>query len=412
MSAGDFVFRFGKQIVAWGETDGIRLMDQINPLDVRRGVGDVYFENIIIPLWMTKAEYFPDIDVSWIQDLGLEFVVNPNAKFISDKTFATGNDEHGIWAVDVAGPAFVDMTAFGIPGVDYIPPAFISFLPPPLDAMAAGIPPTPSRIGSQDLLLHEPDEWDSDSYEYAFRLKTVIKDAFITLNYFYGRENAPVTRATNNMRIEPASDGLLILHPEMEGYYPRFRFAGVTFTRDFEKLNIKALGGVGPVLRLEAFYGFDNTFTTVGKANPLLLQRESFEKYDEIRYAIGIDWKIKLPLLNPRDSFNISPQFFHQHILDYPSNYGLMGTAGALEEDNYSTTLTIRTTYLHNKLSPMFYWQRDYQGSVTGDMFMARLAYEKSYHWIYTIQGIWLEGEGMDNRDHKDNVAVSVTYRF
>ena len=29
----NFNFRVGKQIVVWGETDGFRLMDQINPLD-------------------------------------------------------------------------------------------------------------------------------------------------------------------------------------------------------------------------------------------------------------------------------------------------------------------------------------------------------------------------------------------
>jgi hypothetical protein len=34
---GDFLFRVRKQIVRWGETDGFRLMDQINPLDQRRG---------------------------------------------------------------------------------------------------------------------------------------------------------------------------------------------------------------------------------------------------------------------------------------------------------------------------------------------------------------------------------------
>ncbi len=32
-----FYFRVGKQIVQWGETDGFLLMNQINPIDQRRG---------------------------------------------------------------------------------------------------------------------------------------------------------------------------------------------------------------------------------------------------------------------------------------------------------------------------------------------------------------------------------------
>ena len=44
-SPGNFFLRVGKQIVGWGETDGFRLMDQINPVDNRRGLGDVEFEN-------------------------------------------------------------------------------------------------------------------------------------------------------------------------------------------------------------------------------------------------------------------------------------------------------------------------------------------------------------------------------
>ncbi|MBI5446250.1 MAG: hypothetical protein HY900_34175, partial [Deltaproteobacteria bacterium] len=41
---GNLFVRAGKQIVAWGESDGFRLMDQINPVDQRRGLSDVEFE--------------------------------------------------------------------------------------------------------------------------------------------------------------------------------------------------------------------------------------------------------------------------------------------------------------------------------------------------------------------------------
>ena len=64
-------FRLGKQVVSWGEMDAYRIMDQINPLDSRRGFADVEFENTIIPIWLLRTEYYPRISTSWLQDFGL-----------------------------------------------------------------------------------------------------------------------------------------------------------------------------------------------------------------------------------------------------------------------------------------------------------------------------------------------------
>ena len=92
---GNFMLRVGKQIVSWGETDGIRLIDQINPLDQRRGFADVEFETTIIPTWLIRTDYSLPIHSSWLQDLGFEFVFNPNAGFIPNQVIRTGNDEGG-----------------------------------------------------------------------------------------------------------------------------------------------------------------------------------------------------------------------------------------------------------------------------------------------------------------------------
>ena len=405
----NWIFRIGKQIVGWGETDMIRLMDQINPTDQRRGMTDVEFETSIIPIWLMKAEYFPEHQIAWLQDLGFELTFNPNAQFISNKGFSTGNDEHGIWAADASAGNFVDFTSI-LPGT-YIPPELVPIFAPALVPLIPLMPLRPGRVGSMDLRIEEPDKW-SEGNEFGFRVKTVVKDAFITFNYFYGRDNSPILRATNNARMRTATDGSVIVHPELEGYYPRFRIAGLTFTRDFESLYSTALGGVAPVLRFETFYGFDNTFATSGKANPLLGQVEDFEKYDEMRYMVGIDWKIRVRWLNPRDSFMISPQFIHQHILDYPSSYELTGTAGPVKKNNYNTTLMISTSYFHNKLKPMVFWGRSYQGSVKGDMILAQLVYERDHHWNFTLQGFWAENDGMDAIDHKDHISFTVGYRF
>jgi hypothetical protein len=53
--AGDWFVRAGKQQVVWGQADGLRVLDQVNPLSFREFIlGD--FEDRRIPLWMLNIE--------------------------------------------------------------------------------------------------------------------------------------------------------------------------------------------------------------------------------------------------------------------------------------------------------------------------------------------------------------------
>jgi hypothetical protein len=377
----NFSFRVGKQVVAWGETDGVRLMDQINPQDTRRGLSDVKFETSIVPIWLVKADYSRKLNTSAIQDLGLEITYNPNAQFITNRGFDLGNDKSGIWSpyatVSLGGPA-------------------------PFDYM---------YVGSTNNDIEGFNAWDPEAQEIGVRVKSVVKDTLITLNYFYGRDNSPITRSNGSLMFDTAYDGRMIAHLGMEGYYPRQRLAGFTMSRDFQNLYIDALGGISPVLRIEAFYGFKSTFATSGNPNPVTL-KEDFVTHDEYRYAIGIDWGINIPWLNPRDKFTLSGQFIDQHILDYPKTYQLSGTGGPLKEDNYTTTLLVSTTYYHNKITPTFFWQRTYQGSVKGDLLLASLTYDHSHIWSYKLQGLWAENQGMAAFNNKDNVSFTVSFKF
>ena len=365
---GNWYFRVGKQIVVWGETDGFRLMDQINPLDQRRGMTDVEFETTILPIWLVRAEYYLQPNSSWLQDLGFEFIFNPNPDFRGDEAIMPGNDKSGIWAPKIKIPM----------GDDY------------------------AHLGSFDLHLHKPGHFDDDGFEYAFRIKSVINDTIITLNYFYGRDNLPVIKSCPSLpRMETSPyDGRTILHPAMKGYYPLMRFVGATLTRDFEHLYLSKLGGVAPVLRLEALYAFNNTFTTL---------ENTFDQYDEVRYAIGIDWKVWIRTLNPRAAFMISPQFYHRKIMNYPS-HGLEN----LRDDNYQASLMINTTYFHNKIEPMFFWLRDI--SQKANFFKMQVKYERSDVWNYTLGVLLLNGaktgQGFEPLTNKDQVYFTVGYRF
>jgi len=360
----DFLFRVGKQIVKWGETDGFRLMDQINPGDGRRGFSDVEFETSVIPIWLIRTEYYPDIKSSWLTDLGLEFIFNPNADFIADQRIRTGNDVGGIWAPDaMAGQA---------------------------------------HVGSIFENIREPDKW-TEGQEFAFRVKGVVSNTFLTLNYFYGRDNSPVLRsAPIAPKISMASDGRLILHPFQNGFYPRFRYAGATLAKDITPLKASFLGGVAPVIRMEAFYAFNNTF--VDKKNTL------FES-DEFRWSIGVDWKVKIPVLNPMNYFSISPQFYHRCLMDYPE-----AEMGSLKKNNYQATLSISTSYLHNRLIPSLFVLHDVNSK--SNQFRLQLFYDYSTQLRFTLGTIFLHGDNKEKYkqfqlfDHKDYIFFKVAYKW
>ncbi len=358
-------FRVGKQIVAWGETDGFRLMDQINPLDQKRGFADVEFESTIIPTWLVKAEYYLADKPNWLQDLGFQFVFNPNVSWIANQDIRTGNDVGGIWAPNVVlGPGM--------------------------------------RLGSASIDIDEPDSWSDEGYEYGFRIIGIAAGSIVTLNGFYGKDNDYVARSTG-MTTSVASNGDLLIHPILQAYYPDFKFIGATFSRDITPLSASYLGGVAPVIRLECLYAFDSTFV-----NQI---SNEFEEKDEWRYAVGIDWKAKINWLNPRAYFIISPQFYHRKILDYPSQANALS---GVENDNYMTTLMITTSYLHNKLSPSFFWMRD----ITNDanFFRYQIIYDYTYQWRFTLGATAFdgdeEGRGFEVFDHKDQIYFKISYKW
>jgi hypothetical protein len=368
-TSGDFTLRVGKQVVSWGEMDGIRLMDQINPLDQRRGFADVEFETTLMPIWLIRAGYSPPLNTGWLHDLGVEFVFNPNAGFIPDQPIRSGNDEGGVWAPNIL-----------IPG---------------------RFPYREAHLGSANTDIDEPHPFSLEGFEYGLRIKAVVLDSTVTLNGFCGLDNDPVTRMVRPPLITRASDGRAIVHPFLEGKYPSFRFIGATFSRDIAPLKASILGGVSPVLRLEAFYAFNNTFATT---------INTFERSDEFRWAAGLDWKVSVPFLNPSAYFSLSSQFFQRRIVDYPSNHGLAG----LEKNNYQATFLARTSYFNAKLVPSVFWMRDITNG--GDFFKAEVLYDYTHYWRLTAGGLFFrggrKGVGFEPFDNKDQGYFKVTYRW
>ncbi|MBI5445719.1 MAG: hypothetical protein HY900_31445, partial [Deltaproteobacteria bacterium] len=122
--------------------------------------------------------------------------------------------------------------------------------------------------------------------------------------------------------------------------------------------------------------------------------------------------------LNPRAYFFLSGQFFHQRLLDFPSesitDKLTSASGGPLEEDNYMTSRLVNTSYFHNKIAPMFFWLRDITNNA--NMFKAQVTYDRSDKWDYTLGALMLDGQraglGLEPLKHKDQVFFTVRYRF
>ena len=69
--SGDAFWKIGKQQVVWGEADGLKLLDVVNPQSYREFILDD-FEDSRIPLWMLKAEMpileESELQILWIPD--------------------------------------------------------------------------------------------------------------------------------------------------------------------------------------------------------------------------------------------------------------------------------------------------------------------------------------------------------
>ncbi|MDD5007204.1 MAG: hypothetical protein PHU49_02455 [Syntrophorhabdaceae bacterium] len=362
--------RVGKQVVVWGETDGVRIMDQINPLDQRRVLADVELETSRIPIWLVRLGYSQKNKPTWLQDLGYDFVFNPNVEFIRNQPVGPGNDVSGIWApYVVAGPNM--------------------------------------RVGSITKSIDKVNAFSSDGFEYAARVRAVIYDAIVSLNYYYGLDKDPVLK---NAPVAPTfttdDDGARLVHPTQVGKYPLFRYVGATFSRDITSVKADFLGGVSPTIRWEGFYAFNNTF---------LNAKNYFEQHDEIRWAGAVDWKFKVPFLNPTNYFSITGQFYHRKILDYPKYAGaIYGLANNVYENNYTTLMMLQTSYWHNRITPQVVWQHDHNN--LADMFRFQLTYQPNNEWRYVGAAILVSGNkngaGLNPMEHKDYMFLKVVRTF
>ena len=287
INTGAFQFRLGRQQVIWGESDGLRLMDCINPLDQRREFNlrdsDEGYESTRIPLWLLKTTYFPGVSPFNIRDLQVELIVNPGRP--KANRLEAYQSEGGIWAADEPN------LPWGV------------------------------RVQTHDKALHTALEHS----ECAMRVLGNWHEWLFTLNAYYGFQQDFYLRPKGAGFVSPAWDRAF-LQLNFDKVYDRRKLIGFTVNRELEK--VKFQGTTAPVLRVEALYEFDKPFQYEGGHvgdmawTGLNKAYSAYKKNkDQARTMLGFDWPIYIRLLNKRESFFFSSQFFVFYIFDKDGQY-------------------------------------------------------------------------------------------
>lgn len=320
------VGKFGR---SWGQADGLRLMDVINPLDLRKRFVLRDYDELRIGQWMADFTAFPS---AWtdiferigIRDPSFEAVWIPNVRHDEFQNNNTYNGwGGGVWGLDN-------------PDRDFSPNG-----------------PIPDRVHLHLFGKPKPGTWWTwNDPAWAGRIAWRMFDADLTVNGYYGRQELFVSNftqmhlcaqtngspalvggvpGTGCFATFPASVAVGILNPARPPYgkqrenrlfninslcqigfncsglvlpfvpasavadvdflYPYKRLMGVTLTRELSFLKLPPKD-VSPVLRLESSYEFDKTFNTVDIVNT---SANSIVQHDFWSTLVGFDYFLWLP---------------------------------------------------------------------------------------------------------------------
>ena len=438
---GPLFLRVGRQILAWGETDVFRLLDNINPLDDSFGGFFIALDERRLPIEMVRSSY----------RFGS---VGPLQDFFIEGFAATGHRQSVI-------P--------GIPG---------------------GSPWSPGGIGRPNPAIRAvADPPDYEDIRGGARLVFTAWDVTATLAHYYTYLDIPGVRfALPGARECGGSAGntARFCNPILAiQEFPRIPITGAAITFPLEKLytiaraeaaffqdepmNRQGKGDSNDTIAEKGTAGFRRLLAednTTGGLNPFvyprfidpntlrqnklygrLLQRDTFNM------AIGFDINRFIRQLNPTQTFFITTQFFYKHVFDSPGDLvlpvpfrntpvgarlplvgnpnaegqlipGIGGCGGKkkracplqprlyrLADDRFLHTLLITTSYSGGRIVPAFGMFYDWQGAM---VFQPGLQLVRDpFRFIVDYTMLYGDATGQFGavRD-RDNVRMQVEFVF
>lgn len=289
--------RLGRQQVVWGTADGVKILDAVNPTDMREFTLDNYADSRI-PLWMVKLEYAPTVNGTFqflaIPDFQANYISPVGAPF----TFRAS----------VLGQANV-ANWLAAPGAE------VSF--------------------NEDV---KPDPWsDLSDSTIGLRWLDVVGGFEYTLNFLYGY----YLSGANYSWWEPA-----LMGPPIPGVntlnlqkrYERIYLYGASFTKALTKGPLSGLtirGEFAYIQDVPTYYGTDGSVAGI-------------VKLDNFNYVLGFDKSLVT-------NWFASLQFiqFITSKASYQGNSLLFGpTLGPMDQVTTMLSLKLSTDFMHERLKP------------------------------------------------------------
>ncbi|HQO78855.1 MAG TPA: hypothetical protein PLG17_10130, partial [Thermodesulfobacteriota bacterium] len=303
--------RFGRQQIVWGETDGFRMLDLINPLDGSWKALGEDFEDQRIPLWSLRAT----LGVPCLNGVA-EFVFIPGWDDPEDRV------NHNA----PSSPLFFDPVAWRIYDRE--------------DQLAHWGPteaPAPAAITlpATSVTTDYPEQ-GLDQYQLGFRWSGDYKGFSYTIADFYSFMYDPIARYRwGSGSVAPTPDpaswinGVPVV-TEAVLDYPRTNMIGGSFNWYSNLLNT--------VFRGEFAY-WDALEWNTGTMVPF---DDAVKKKNTLRYMLGTDGNYFLKWLNETRTFLISTQIFQTILLNYDDDDEILSVgAYPAKQRHVETILTL-----------------------------------------------------------------------
>lgn len=331
--ADRLTLRFGKQFISWGETDGLRLLDIINPQDGTfspPAAPNLFgLDETRIPQWGLRASYklFP------VSNTAIEFIALPGFDE-AKKRVDEGAPTAGRWA----------------PHPETRIPLGRLFTDP--------IGPSPVVIPSVSRVL--PDA--GDNWRIGARITHTIGRVNFGLGYIWGFNPQAADLTFKFLGAVPGPGGSTIARLRL--FNDRTSVFAGHFNYVIEWLKTALRGEV-------AFYPSKpyNISKYPGspgfKAGPHPRHPDGITEKHTLRYSLGLDRSALIPWLHPDDpwrAFNLSFQLFQSIIFDHEDGIRAFSTAEKIKKVTTSLTFRIGTGYLGDTILPDIFVGYDPEG--------------------------------------------------
>ncbi len=419
--------RLGRQFISWGETDGFRLLDLINPQDLTfspPAAPNLFnLDETRIPAWGLRALY----TVRPVSNTILEFFALPGAleqakqrvdEIVGSNDTGDLKVRYGRWSAHPETRLmFLGRNAFGNLFANSLNPA-CSSAAPPISISCLVIPSTSREL---------PDA--GDSWKIGARITHSIGKLNFGIGYIWGFNPQSTDMVFKNKGVTCSAP---VPGPCLGGFAPSV----VNLRLVNDRTNIFAgqfnypLGDVLTVpvnttMRGEVAFFPDKPYNISKFPGAFGLKATVDPKHPDgvvekhtLRYALGFDRTTLIPFLHPDDpwrAFSLSFQIFQSIILNHEDGIHPFSTAEKIKKVSTTLTFRIGTGYLGDTILPDVFVGYDPEGywSANPSISYVPPGNEKiRISLVGALYGGRNKFKSLGFFDEKDSVFLKMRYQF